>query len=56
MRYAPFVLVSLIGIALGIAGVIELGVGAAYGGVMLAGLSATAAYADHLRREDPRSR
>jgi hypothetical protein len=55
MRYVPFALLCLIGLTLGIAGVVGLGIGAAYAGAMLAILGAGGAYTDHVRREGPRT-
>jgi len=56
MRYAPFVTLFLIGFGLGMAGVVELGIGAVYGGMLLAVLSASIGYAKYLRRDDPPAR
>jgi hypothetical protein len=56
VRYVPFIALCLIGLAVAIAGVLGLGVGAAYGGVMLAVLGVGIPYAQHLKREGPRAR
>ena len=51
----PFIALSVIGTALGIAGVLELGLGAVYGGLVLITLGIGIPYAQHLKGEDPRA-
>ena len=53
VRYAPFIAVSVLGLAVGLAGVLSLGVGAAYGGLALAIVAAVAGYAERERRAGP---
>jgi hypothetical protein len=55
VRYVPYILVTLVGLALGIAGVLSLGIGAVYGGVALAILGVVLPYAGHLKREQSRT-
>jgi hypothetical protein len=48
--------VCVLGLVIGLAGVLSLGIGAAYGGLALAIVGAVAAYADHERRTGPHPR
>jgi hypothetical protein len=56
MRYVPYVIVGIIGFAIGVAGVTSLGVGAAYGGTFLATLAGIFGYIDHEQRTGASSR
>jgi hypothetical protein len=56
VRYLPHLAVFLLGLALGIAGAAGVGVGAAYGGALIAILAAGFGYLAHERRIGARPR
>jgi hypothetical protein len=53
VRYVPFIALCVVGLAIAVAGVLTLGIGAAYGGLALAIVGAVSGYADHVRRTGP---
>jgi hypothetical protein len=55
MRYAPYIIISLAGFALAVAGILSLGIGAVYGGTMITILGAGLPYALHQKREQSRT-
>jgi hypothetical protein len=55
VRYVPYILATVAGLALGIPGILSLGIGAVYGGAALAILGVVLPYAGHLKREQART-